>query len=45
MFILAIDPGSEHSGVVLYDSDEHKILWSADAKNEGLLENRGHDGC
>lgn len=39
MFILAIDPGSEHSGVVLYDSDEHKILWSADAKNEGLLEN------
>lgn len=37
MFIFAIDPGSEHSGVVLYDSEEHKVLWSSDEENTELL--------
>ena len=37
MYILAIDPGSEHSGVAYYDAADHKVLWTDDMTNDTLL--------
>lgn len=37
MFIFAIDPGSEHSGVVFYDSENHEVVTSGDEENGELL--------
>ena len=35
--ILAIDPGPESSGVVVYDSDEHTVDLAAEMNNRALL--------
>lgn len=37
MRILAIDPGTDHSGVVLYDADAHEVLWRHDAYDNDEL--------
>ena len=39
--VLAIDPGSEHSGVVLYDSDDERVLRTDNLPNEDVLEGLG----
>lgn len=37
MMVLGIDPGSVHSGVVLYDEDRAKVISSGDVDNDTLL--------
>ncbi|MEA3225054.1 MAG: hypothetical protein U9Q07_03825 [Planctomycetota bacterium] len=37
MYILSIDPGSEHSGIAVYDSDNHRVLRTDDVSNTSLL--------
>lgn len=42
MIILAIDPGTRTSGVVLYDSDERRVLFSEkEMENLAVLDNLG----
>jgi len=36
MYVLAIDPGSEYSGVAYYNVTEHTVIWADDTRN-GLL--------
>ena len=36
MHILAIDPGSEHSGVAYYNADDHVVVWADDLPNNIL---------
>ena len=38
MYILAIDPGSGHSGTALYDIKDHRVVWADDIDNNVLLQ-------
>jgi hypothetical protein len=42
--ILAIDPGTDKSGVVLYDSMEREVTWAREQENVALIEWLRHCG-